>query len=84
MQQSLVAVQTPSSGWQDWGAEHRPPVQTVEQHCDPVVQAVPLARQGGWQKLPTQLAEQHWSGVVQAWPSGVQVVGFWQVLLGAQ
>ena len=86
VQQSPVAVQVPSCGWQDWGGEQRPPVQIVEQHCDPVVHAVPLAWQAGWHVLgvPVQLPEQHWEGVVQAWPSCVQVGGFWQVLLPAQ
>ena len=84
VQQSALAVQAPFWGWQDCGAEHWPLVQTVEQHCGPVVQVAPLARQGAWQKPPTQLVEQHSVPVVQLWPSALQVVGFWQVLLAAQ
>ncbi len=87
VQQSALAVQVPPWGWQDCGAEHRPLVQTVEQHCDPLVQVPPLARQAVWQVagVPAQVRPaQHWVPLVQPPPLGVQLVGVPQVLLAVQ
>lgn len=44
-QQSALVVHMPVSGWHAAGAEHLPPEQMLEQHCEPLVHVAPLAEQ---------------------------------------
>ena len=53
----------------------------MEQHSDPVVQAVPSILHCGWQVPLTQLVEQQSVLAVQLWPSTLQVGETWQVPL---